>query len=443
MTEPVDYDLIVVGGGIAGLVAALESAKLGLSVAVLAPREQLGGAARSLQLGELTLDAGAEQFTEGDAFAQLCAELELPVETLSDRHTLLATETALAPIPADSIAGLPGNPLGDELKPFVPRGRWRAYADRVMPFLKIGKAHHLGDLVQQRLGAAVLTGFTEPYSQAVYGCSASQLDIVRVAPELNRVMTSLGSLTGAALALASEPQRRSQRPLGGMAAVLGALERRLRDYLVEVLDGQAAAVEATELGWSVRADAEQRFQARAVIVATDPAPLGLERPAAEQALIEPRSILTVELAGVSTPPHATGVLYARTAGPLLGASRVSARSAELQSQLAVGHEIIRLTLTGSAADAELAPAVERAITDLGYGTAEPVQQHLDQWQIMRRWVCLGDPEPGLPRGSEDGSMEQAGQWVSGPGLAAVTENASAVAHRVRRVAMNRKLAASA
>ena len=54
--------VVVVGGGVAGLVAALQCAKVGMQVTVLEASDRLGGVVRETEVAGLRLDAGAESF---------------------------------------------------------------------------------------------------------------------------------------------------------------------------------------------------------------------------------------------------------------------------------------------------------------------------------------------------------------------------------------------
>ena len=68
----------MVGGGVAGLVAALECAKVGLRVTLLERRDAIGGCVGRIELDGLTLDSGAESFaTRGGAVAELLEQLGL------------------------------------------------------------------------------------------------------------------------------------------------------------------------------------------------------------------------------------------------------------------------------------------------------------------------------------------------------------------------------
>ena len=77
-TVSLEADVVVVGGGVAGLVAALECAKVGLRVTVLERREEVGGCVGRVELDGLTLDSGAESFaTRGGSVEELLGSLGL------------------------------------------------------------------------------------------------------------------------------------------------------------------------------------------------------------------------------------------------------------------------------------------------------------------------------------------------------------------------------
>ena len=78
VTHARDAHVVVVGGGIGGLVAALECAKVGIRVTVLEASDRLGGVIRSARVGGVTVDLAAEGWSarSGGAHA-LAGELGL------------------------------------------------------------------------------------------------------------------------------------------------------------------------------------------------------------------------------------------------------------------------------------------------------------------------------------------------------------------------------
>ena len=161
--------VVVVGGGIAGLVAALECAKFGLRVTLVEASDRLGGTLAPIDVAGLRLDAAAEGWsTRGDAVRALAVELGLgeSIVPAADTATWISgLRSGAAPLPAATIAGIPQNPWDESVRRIIGwGGAWRAFLDRVRPPLTIGKERSLGRLVRTRMGAAVLDRLVAPVS---------------------------------------------------------------------------------------------------------------------------------------------------------------------------------------------------------------------------------------------------------------------------------------
>ena len=77
-----DQDVIVIGGGIAGLTATALLAREGLKATLLEAHHQLGGCAGTFQRGRYTFDVGATQvagFEEGGSHARIFQHLGVPL----------------------------------------------------------------------------------------------------------------------------------------------------------------------------------------------------------------------------------------------------------------------------------------------------------------------------------------------------------------------------
>lgn len=436
-------DVVVVGGGLAGMIAAIECAKVGLDVRLVSDPE-LGGSVRSGQLGEIAgVDFGAESFTAEDEISQLCAELGIETETLRPRHTLLNTGLVTAPIPSTVVAGIPGEPFAPELSAFAPRAKLRAYSDRVMPVLKIGEAHNLGALVRQRLGPRIAERFTDPYCRAVFGLPANQVELTRAAPRMNSTMTSLGTLSGAALALSERPES-AERVIGGLQSLVDAVRARAENYAVNFEAARVSEVHRIDDEWRVRIDASpgrapRELCAHAVIAAVDPRTVG--RP------IDPRIAETAREVRVLTAivssgqaPRATGILWADDEA-LVSAAVPSMRSRHLSEQLQPTQDILRVV----SRDVDVDP--ERTVRDaaalLAMESVSIRYLDIESWAVLRPWVGIDDPEPEGIHADETGTLEWVGQWAAGSGLARVARHAHEAAHRIRTRALELKLNASA
>lgn len=313
-------DVVVVGGGVAGLVAALECARLGLDVVVLEQSDRPGGCVGRIEVDGLALDSGAESFaTRNDSVSKLVERLGLAdaVESPNPAGAWLVWgergSTRAARLPRTGVLGIPANPLGDDVRAIIGwRGAWRAWRDRITPILKIGRAERLGPLVRQRMGDAVLDRLVSPISAGVYSTDPDALDVDVVAPGLNEAMTRAGSLSGGVAQLV-EARRAGAAVLGlrgGMHTLVDALTAELARFGAEVrtgvratgLERRPADVEApareapgTASGW--------RVPGEAVVEPADGGP-------GDASAAEPAASVVVDarFAIVATPAHVSRAL---------------------------------------------------------------------------------------------------------------------------------------
>ncbi|TFB87482.1 FAD-dependent oxidoreductase [Cryobacterium algoricola] len=241
-------DVVVIGGGVAGLTAARECARVGLSVTVLEAGTDLGGALASHEVAGLTLDSGAESFAvRRNAVAEFIEGLGLSDRVVQPNPVgawlYLPSERpggapVSAPMPRAGVLGIPGSPLAEDVRRVIGwSGAMRAWLDRLMPVLTIGREHSLGELVRKRMGRRVLERLVEPVTAGVYTSSADDLEVDVVAPGLNAALTVTGSLSGAVLSLRSAaPAGSAVAGLrGGMAGLVAALRSELDRFDVEVV----------------------------------------------------------------------------------------------------------------------------------------------------------------------------------------------------------------
>ena len=296
-------DVVVIGGGVAGLVAALECAKVGLRVTVLERRDGVGGCVGRIELDGLTLDSGAESFaTRGGAVAELLASLGLDgdIEQPNPAGAWLVMpgsngDVDAAPMPRTGLLGIPANPLGDDVRRIIGwSGAVRAYADRLIPILRIGRYRSLGHLVRSRMGRAVLDKLVTPISAGVYSTDPDVLDLDVVAPGLNQAMTRTGSLSGGVGQLV-EARKAGAAVLGlrgGMHRLVDALAGELDRFGVEVVTGAevtALARVAGDAGFETLASlAPQPAEGGLASLAPQPAEGDLTSLAPQPADLAPR-----------------------------------------------------------------------------------------------------------------------------------------------------------
>lgn len=245
MSDEKPYDVVVVGAGIAGLVAARACAHLGLSVLILEAADAAGGCVGRTELAGLTLDTGAEGFaTRNDTVATLLAELKLDGDIVNPNPAgawlrlppLKGTEAITVPMPKLSLLGIPGSPLAEDVVAAIGwKAATRAYLDRLRPVLTIGNEKNLGALVQKRMGKAVLDRLVSPISTGVYSADAHNLDVDAVAPGLNAAITRAGSLSGAVTLLKTDA-----KPGAAVRGIRGGMHRLVDALLADIahFDGE-------------------------------------------------------------------------------------------------------------------------------------------------------------------------------------------------------------
>ncbi|TFC79216.1 protoporphyrinogen oxidase [Cryobacterium cheniae] len=479
-------DVIVIGGGVAGLIAARACARVGLSVTVLEATGVPGGALGSHEVAGLTLDSGAESFAvRRGAVAEFIADLGLSDAVVAPNPAgawlqlpddRVPNGSVSVPLPKAGVLGIPGSPLADDVRRVIGwSGAWRAYADRLMPVLTIGREHSLGELVRRRMGRRVLERLVEPVTAGVYSASADDLEIDVVAPGLNSALTVTGSLSGAVLSL------RSGAPAGSNVAGLRGGMSRLVDALVADLDHFGAQIvtdaPVTALQRSGTDDApawtvtrtpdapttEAALDARFVIIATPGAQAlglvaGLSPAHAALAELDWPQPTAIELATIvidapelDAHPRGTGVLVAAaTPGVTAKAlTHVTAKWAWLAEAAGPGRHVIRLSYgragrdnptAGLNDDELLALSLADARTILGVDLDATAVRGFARtvWGDALSPATVGAPERvSLVREvvAATPGLELTGAWLAGTGLASVIPDAVAAAIRTRHEAL--------
>ncbi|MFS0734823.1 protoporphyrinogen oxidase [Microbacterium sp. 1P10UB] len=279
--------VVVIGGGMAGLVAAYECAKVGIRVTVVEASDRVGGVLRADEIDGIVVDTGAESYaTRGGTVRALVDDLglagDIVTPTRGGAWVSGLPGGQAAPLPGGSLLGIPDNPWADDVRRVIGwGGAWRAYLDRLRPPLTIGHQRSLGALVRTRMGPKVLDRLVAPVTSGVYSARPDDVDVDIAAPGLNAALTRTGSLSGAVAALKGErtsaPGSAVEGIDGGMSRLPAALRTRLEELGVDVRTSTAATAvrPRPEGGWLVavdavaaQADPAAELAADAVIVAT-------------------------------------------------------------------------------------------------------------------------------------------------------------------------------
>ncbi|KRE97474.1 protoporphyrinogen oxidase [Nocardioides sp. Soil774] len=293
-------DVVVIGGGVAGLVAARDLAAAGRDVLLLEASPEVGGKLRRDEVAGLTVDVGAEAMLarrpEGvDLAAELGAELVHPTSAASavwSRGALRTMPRSLMGVPFDLDQLAASGVLSAQ---GLDRARHESVTD-------VGDDVSVGDLVAARLGDELVDRLVEPLLGGVYAGHARRLSAAAAVPQL-LAMARRGSLLeqAAAVPVSSTPVFASLP--GGM----GRLPGLLRDgggFEVRT-SATVRALRRTASGWSLTVGPTthpETIEAAAVVLATPAAPAArlladvAPEAASDLATIETASVAVVTLA---------------------------------------------------------------------------------------------------------------------------------------------------
>ncbi|WP_300681200.1 protoporphyrinogen oxidase [Nocardioides sp.] len=268
--------VVVIGAGVAGLVAARELSRAGAEVVVLEGSDHIGGKLRLAEVAGVRVDVGAEAaLARRPEAVDLIEALGLPLVHPTTATSRIWTRDALRPMPP-SVMGAPTDLSALEASGILTDAaleRVRAEADLPLTTGSDSDSDDDGDrdvavgvLLEERFGAEVVDKLVDPLLGGVYAGRAREISVRAAVPQL-AAMLSRGALTPQLSAI----PRGTGGPVfagiaGGMgtlpAALAAALDVRTRQPVVAA--GPAAAGEAGR--WWV-ATPTDRLLADAVVVA--------------------------------------------------------------------------------------------------------------------------------------------------------------------------------
>lgn len=232
-----DYDVLIIGGGLAGLTSAYTLQKQGARVAVIEERGRPGGLICSGRFGDFTFDIGAEAFAAGASEVKdLCDELGLPLVAPSGKSWIFHHERpghreGALPIP-HGMLGIPAS-LDD---PGIVGALSEAEMQRAREDLTMGPQVGADEttvtgLVTARLGKAVLEKVVAPVAGGIHSASTDRLNADTVLRGLRPALKEHGSLVKAVAALRGlRPGKPAVlAPEGGMFRLVETLAQRIEE----------------------------------------------------------------------------------------------------------------------------------------------------------------------------------------------------------------------
>ncbi|MFZ6029901.1 MAG: protoporphyrinogen oxidase [Chloroflexota bacterium] len=295
MEKNIAYDLIVVGGGIAGLSAAYAAlhhtrqAAKPPRVLLLDSAAQWGGKISTDRVpqanGEFVIEGGPDTFlaTKPDAKA-LCDELgigdSLQGTNPHQRNTYVLHNGRLTPLPDGLAMMIPTNfasMAATRLLSWPQKARMGL--DFVLPPRPLNGDESLGAFVSRRLGRAAYENLIEPLMSGIYAGDGDRLSLAATFPYLRDMEIRHGGLVKGALAMkrqaaASGRAARGSRsafltPKTGLAAVVEALLRDLRSGGADLrLNAAVLRIAHHDSSYLLHLAGGETLTAAAVILAT-------------------------------------------------------------------------------------------------------------------------------------------------------------------------------
>lgn len=455
---------VVVGGGIAGLLAARRHSLRGESVTLLEAEPRLGGAVASCEVAGLEVNAGAEAFSVASgAVEELCAELGLAasiVSPVAGRGSRLVSAAGSLPSPRGGLLGIPGHPLSAPSRAVLgPLGALRAWAERLLPAGHgLAPGVTIGAYVRSRMGSRVAERLVAPVVGGVHSADPETLELAAIQPRLAAAVREHGSLAAAVRALrptgaSAGTAVRSLTPT--MAALPRALEDDLRSRGVTIRPhSPVGSITREGSTWTVRSEDGEPVRADALVLATPPDVSArlLREAAPEIAAAIPEApsspvrlvVLVLDHPELDPAPSGTGALVApgTAAVRAKALTHASAKWAHVRKGARALGEHIHVVRLSYGRPGEELPADDTAaeetdgrsaLVDLALADASAIlrtpltREHLRGARAITWDRAMRQARPGhreaLTRLARlvdaEGSLELVGSWRDGTGLDAI------------------------
>lgn len=488
-----ETDVVVIGGGIAGLVAAREAARAGARVLVLEAAGVPGGLVGAHTVGPLVLDTGAESFaTRGGTVAELLEQLGLGSDVVTPARVpaRVHIDGVSLPMPATGVLGVPTDFGAPGLAAVLGSGGLDRARQDLDLAAEVGTAEPtLAGLVQARMGAAVLDRLLRPVVRGVHSVEPEELGAEDLLPGLRSRLAEHGCLAAALASFrAAAPAGSAVQGIeGGMYRLVSALVTDLREAGVELRTASPCLrARSGQGGWVLDVGDGQRtstgggrspgggrgggqVRCRRLLLACAPHTWTFLEPAsgpagclalAEQGAQWPApagvDLITLILDEKALGEHErAGVLVAYPGQGAKALTYASAKWGWLGQQAGADLAVLRLsyagevtanaapaTSTGPAGSPASSDQVEQARQDVSRLLGIDIGVHAIRHHGFQHHTL---PRPVLATGMAEqvrqmresvaatGHLDVAGTWIAGTGLASVIPDAMAAGERLAAI----------
>jgi oxygen-dependent protoporphyrinogen oxidase len=192
-------DIVIVGGGIAGLSAAFELHKRGIPFRLLERADRFGGVILTEQIDGFTIDAGPDSLlVQKPAAIALCRELGLGdrlMFTKTPRQAFVRRAGMLHPLPEGSVLGIPTRWrafLTSRL--FSITGKIRMAAEVAIPPRRTTEDESVASFIRRRFGKEAVEYLAEPLLAGIHAGDVDRLSMRALFPRFVEAERQHGSV---------------------------------------------------------------------------------------------------------------------------------------------------------------------------------------------------------------------------------------------------------
>ncbi len=235
------HDVIVVGGGIAGLAVAYELHQRGIVAPVLEASSRAGGVILTERLDGWVIDAGPDALlVQKPAAVALCRELGLTTrlqQTLPPRTAYVLRDGRLHALVEGSFLGFPLSARSLAASSlFSTVGKLRMAAEAVVPRRESDADESIAAFVQRRFGREAVDYIAEPLLAGIHAGDVDRLSLRALFPRLHDAERTTGSVLRAMRRL-----RPTASPQGAFVSLMGGVGE-LVDAIVQALPPHSVCV---------------------------------------------------------------------------------------------------------------------------------------------------------------------------------------------------------